>query len=179
MWEKVWQEWRRWLIKKLVTDPHSAFLHGGLSDGVLQLKFDTTIDGRLFLETEIVHRLVRLMAQIVFRTPEGGWTEPRDALIDTGSTVSVIPPSVWQNTDHTLLAGETEIDIGGITASGRPGLVNLRLQDEQAISPTLRVKADLIEEDSLPLILGFEDVLTEVILVSDFHADLAYVVFRH
>ena len=41
----------------------------------------------------------------------------------------------------------------------------------------LRVKANLIWEDSLPLILGFEDVLTDVLLVSDFRSELAYVLF--
>ncbi len=137
------------------------------------------IDGPLFIETQIVHYVVRLVARASFRTPEGGWTEPRDALIDTGSPVSVIPPSIWQNTAHSFLTGETVIDIAGMTVSGRLGAVTLRIQDEQIISPSLRVKANLVWEDSLPLILGFADVLTEVLLVSDFQANLAYVLFRH
>ena len=100
------------------------------------------------------------------------------ALIDTGSPVSVIPHSIWQNVTHTFLTEETVIDIAGMTVFGRLGLVTLRLQDEQTVSPPLRVKANLVWEDNLPLILGFSDVLTEVTLVSDFHADLAYVLFR-
>jgi len=88
----------------------------------------------------------------------------------------VIPRSIWQDAAHAFLTGETTIDIGGSTVSGRLGLVTLCLRDEQTISPPLRVKAHLIWEDTLPLILGFSDVLTEVTLVSDFHANLAYVI---
>jgi len=145
----------------------------------VQLRFATTIDAPLFIETQIVHHVVSLVAQASFRTPAGGWTEPRDALIDTGSSVSVIPPSIWQNVAHIFLTGETVIDIAGMTVSGRLGAVTLRLQDEQTASPSLRVKANLVWEDSLPLILGFADVLTEVLLVSDFQTNLAYVLFRH
>ena len=144
----------------------------------MQLRFATTIDAPLFIETSIVHHFVSLITQVSFRTPEGGWTKPRDALIDTGSPVSVIPPSIWQNAAHLFLTEETVIDIAGMTVSGRLGAVTLRIQDEQTISPSLRVKANLVWEDSLPLILGFADVLTEVLLVSDFQANLAYVLFR-
>jgi hypothetical protein len=153
-------------------------LHGRRSGTAVQLKFDTTIDAPLFIETQIVYHVVRLIARVSFRTPEGGWTELRRALIDTGSPISVIPRSIWQNAAHAFLTGETTIDIGGMTVSGRLGLVTLCLQDAHTLSPFLRVKAHLIWEDTLPLILGFSDVLTEVTLVSDFHADLAYVLFR-
>jgi len=153
-------------------------LHGRHFGTAVQLEFDTTIDAPLFIETQIVHHVVRLIARVSFRTPEGGWTNPRRALIDTGSPVSVIPRSIWQNAAHAFLTGETTIGIGGMTVSGRLGLVTLCLQDDQTISPPLRVKADLIGDDSLPLILGFSDVLTQVTLVSDFYANLAYVLFR-
>ena len=131
MWEKIWQKWKRWLVRKLVADTHLVFLHGRRSGTAVQLKFDTTIDAPLFIETQIVHHVVRLIARVSFRTPEGGWTESRRALIDTGSPISVIPRSIWQNAAHAFLTGETTIDISGMTVSGRLGLVTLCLQDDQ------------------------------------------------
>lgn len=59
MWGKIWQKLKRWLVRKLVTEPHSAFLHGRRSGTTVQLKFVTTIDAPLFIETRIVHHLVR------------------------------------------------------------------------------------------------------------------------
>jgi hypothetical protein len=60
--------------------------------------------------------------------------------------------------------------IGGNIITGRLGWITLRLHDEETISPPLNVKANpslrsrtcLIDDDSMPLILGFEDVITEV-----------------
>jgi predicted aspartyl protease len=138
-----------------------------------------TIDVPLFIETQIQHRIVHLTSQAAFRTPSGVWTAPREALIDTGSSVSVIPHSVWQNIAYRSLAEGTEMKIGGLTVSGQLALVTLRLQDEQTVSPPLRVKANLIQEEGIPLILGFEDVLTELLLVSDYRNNRAYVLFNH
>jgi hypothetical protein len=160
VWERIWQKLKRWLVRKLVTEPHSVFLHGRRSGTAVQLEFATTIDAPVFIETQIVHYLVRLITRVSFRTPAGGWTEPERALIDTGSPVSVIPHSIWQNVAHSFLTGETVIDIAGMTISGRLGLVTLRLWDGQTVSPPLRVKANLVWADNLPLILGFSDVLT-------------------
>ncbi|MBI1924657.1 hypothetical protein HYR99_10435 [Candidatus Poribacteria bacterium] len=118
MWEKIWQRLKRWLVRKLVTEPHSAFLHGRRFGTAVQLEFTTTIDAPLFIETRIVHHVVRLITRVSLRTPEGGWTEPERALIDTGSPVSVIPRSIWQNAAHAFLTGETTMDIAGSTVSG-------------------------------------------------------------
>jgi len=37
----------------------------------------------------------------------------------------------------------------------------------------------LAESDTIPLILGFEDVITEMFLVCDFREDVAYAMFQH
>ena len=110
--------------------------------------------------------------------PGGERTKPRNAIIDTGSHVSVIPHSIWPKTHHHFISDETEMGIGGSLVTGRLGWVTLRLHDEETISPPLSVKANLIDNDSLPLILGFEDVITEVLLVSDFQQNTAYIIFR-
>jgi len=68
--------------------------------------------------------------------------------------------------------------IGGRNVTGRLGWVTLRLHDEETISPPLNIKANLIDDDSMSLILGFEDVISEVLLVSDFQQNTAYIIFR-
>jgi len=105
-----------------------------------------------------------------FYTLEGEWTELRGAIIDTGSYVSVIPHFIWTKTHHHFISDEIEMGIGGSIVTGRLGWVTLRLHDEETISPPLSVKANpslrsrtgLIDDDNLPLILGFEDVISEV-----------------
>jgi hypothetical protein len=178
VWEKIWQRCKGWRVRRLATDPHSVFLLGRPSGTCLKLEFKPTIDAPLFIETQIVHHAVRLIGLVSFQTSERTWTAPEQGLIDTGSPISVIPQSIWQNAAHSFLAREIGTDIAGVSVAGRLGLVTLRFEDDQHISPPLRVKANLIYEDNLPLILGFADVLTEVTLVSDFQVDLAYLLFR-
>jgi hypothetical protein len=176
--EQIWEKLKRRLIRKLLTDPHTAFLRGGFSGTVIRLRFETEIDGKLFIESQIIHRTIRLIAKASFRTSEGEWTEPEGTIIDTGSHTSVIPHYIWTNAYHHFISGETEMGIGGKIVTGRLGWVMLRLLDEETISPPLNVKANLIDDDSLPLILGFEDVITELLLISDFQQGIAYIVFR-
>jgi len=118
------------------------------------------------------------MAMTSFSTLEGEWTEPRGAIIDTGSHVSVIPHPIWTKTHHHFISDDVEMGIGGNIITGRLGWVTLRLHDEKTVSPPLSVKANLIDDDSVPLILGFEDVITEMLLVSDFQQNTAYIIFR-
>ena len=178
MLERIWEKSKRWLIRKLLTDPHSAFLRGGFSGSVIKLEIETKIDGRLFVESRIIHRFTRLIALASFPMLKGKWTESEDAIIDTGSHVSVIPHYIWTNAHHRFISDETEMGIGGNIVTGRLGWVTLRLHDEETISPPLSVKANLIDDDSLPLILGFEDVITETLLVSDFQQNVAYIIFQ-
>jgi len=176
--EQIWEKLKRRLIRKLLTDPHSAFLRGGFSGSVIKLKLETKINGRLFIESRIIYRTTRLIALASFPMLKGEWIEPEDAIIDTGSHVSVIPHYIWTIAHHSFISDETEMGIGGNIVTGRLGWVTLRLHDEETISPPLSVKANLIDNDSVPLILGFEDVITEALLVSDFQQSLAYIVFR-
>jgi len=176
--EQIWEKLKRRLVRKLLTDPHTALLRGGFSGSVIKLKYETKINGQLFVESQIIYRDIRLMAPVSFWMLKGEWTEPEDAIIDTGSHVSVIPCYIWTNVHHSFISDEIEMGIGGNIITGRLGWVTLRLHDEETISPPLSVKANLIDDDSMPLILGFEDVITEVILVSDFQQSIAYIIFR-
>ncbi|MBM3238255.1 hypothetical protein FJZ31_18340 [Candidatus Poribacteria bacterium] len=144
----------------------------------MKLQFETKIDGRLFVEKRIIHRSIRLITKTSFHTSGGEWTRPRGAIIDTGSHVSVIPRLIWTETHHSFISDEIEMGIGGKIITGRLGWITLRLHDEETISPPLSVKAHLIDDDSMPLILGFEDVISEVLLVSDFQQSIAYIIFR-
>ena len=178
MLEQIWEKLKKRLIRKLLTDPHTALLRGGFSGSVIKLKYETKISGQLFVESQIIYRTIRLMAPVSFDMPGGEWTRPRDAIIDTGSHVSVIPYYIWSNAHHSFISDETEMGIGGSNITGRLGGITLRLHDEETISPPLSVKAHLIDDDSMPLILGFEDVIAEVLLVSDFQQNTAYIIFR-
>ena len=178
MLEQIWEKLKRKLVRKLLTDPHTALLRGGFSGSVIKLKYETKISGQLFVESQIIYRDIRLMAPVSFWMLKGEWTEPEDAIIDTGSHVSVIPHYIWINSHHTFISDEAEMGIGGNIVTGRLGWITLRLHDEETISPPLSIKANLIDNDSLPPILGFEDVISEMLLVSDFQQNTAYIIFR-
>ena len=178
MLEQIWEKLKKKLVRKLLTDPHTALLRGGFSGSVIKLKYETRISGQLFVQSQIVHRTIRLITRVSFYTSEGEWTEPERAIIDTGSHVSIIPHYIWSNAHHSFISDETEMGIGGSIVTGRLGWITLRLHDEETTSPPLSVKAHLIDDDSMPLILGFEDVIAEVLLVSDFQQNTAYIIFQ-
>jgi hypothetical protein len=159
---QIWEKLKKRLIRKLLTDPHTAFLRNGFSGIVIKLKLEAKLDGRLFVESRIIHRTIRLITRASFRTLEGEWTEPEGAIIDTGSHISVIPHYIWTNAHHSFISDEAEMGIGGNIVTGRLGWITLRLNDEETVSPPLSIKANLIDDDSVPLILGFEDVISEV-----------------
>ncbi len=106
-----------------MTDPHSVFLRNRFSGTVIKLKLETKIDGRLFVESQIIHRSTRLIALASFHMPGGELTKPRDAIIDTGSHVSVIPRYIWTNAYHNFISDEIEMGIGGNIVTGRQGSI--------------------------------------------------------
>jgi len=59
--------------------------------------------------------------------PGGKLTKPRDAIIDTGSHVSIIPRYIWTNAHHHFISDETEMGIGGKIVTEQLGWVTLRL----------------------------------------------------
>ena len=127
MLERIWEKLKKRLIRKLLTDPHSAFLRGGFSGFVIKLEFETKIDGQLFVESRIIYRTTRLIALASFDMPGGKLTKPRDAIIDTGSHVSIIPRYIWTNAHHHFISDETEMGIGGKIVTEQLGWVTLRL----------------------------------------------------
>ena len=50
----------------------------------------------------------------------------------------------------------------------------MSIADEKQISLPLTIKAHLLNDDSVPFLIGFEDVLTELALTVDFKSKSAY-----
>jgi hypothetical protein len=68
--------------------------------------------------------------------------------------------------------------IGGGSTAAPLGQVTLVVHDDVATSPPLTIRAFLLLDDSEPLLLGFEDFLTRVVLHCDYPQREAYLEFR-
>ena len=146
---------------------------------VVRLMYKTQIDWDYF-QRGVVVRYVRIRGTVSFET-RNGWTRPMGAIIDTGAPISIIPRSVWEQIRHGFYSNrEREVPVGGQAAMGRFGQVTLRFHDVQhpeRISSPLALKADLLADDSHPIVLGFESFLTDVELHSNFRQQQVYLVF--
>jgi len=118
------------------------------------------------------------MVDVRFRTSYG-WSEKRPAIIDPGSPHCIIPHSVWSGAEHRILVPRALplSGIGGGTTAAPFGTVVLAIEDGRSFSPPLTIRAFLLPDDSEPLLLGFEDFLTHVILYSDYPHQVAYMEF--
>ena len=59
----------------------------------IDLEFETRLDSEL-LSVGISTRLIRLIASLRLKTREG-WSDPYNAIIDTGSPITLIPKHIW------------------------------------------------------------------------------------
>jgi hypothetical protein len=143
------------------------------------LQFNVKLDVQLFLEG-VDAQFIRLVARARFRTPDGSWTRTRDAIIDPGSPNCIIPHSVWSTAEHQILVSRPMRlgGIGGGSTAAPLGQVILVVHDDVATSPPLAIRAFLLPDDSEPLLLGFEDFLTQVVLHCDYPQHEAYLEFR-
>ena len=146
----------------------------------IELKIQTQIDLELF-EHGTTFRLVRLISKVRLKT-DVGWTRALEGIIDTGSVISVLPYYAWKDTDLRLLSFKKTI-LRGI-APQKDAVIKAKMaeivcsfHDKNNISQPLKIKAYLLADNSVPLIIGFEDVLTNVKLVSDYKSDYAYLEF--
>jgi hypothetical protein len=53
-----------------------------------------------------------------------------------------------------------------------------KIKIDKQNSPPIRIKAYLLADNALPILIGYEDVLTELRLVSNYTLKRAYVEFR-
>lgn len=171
---RIWTKLREWLAKEPPRSPRdsvSTDLSRVSRDFVARLTYDVQVDPDYLLERNLVVRHIRIMADVSFET-HGGWTETETAIIDTGGLISIIPRRIWQEVRYSLYS-DTEYDIliGGTSAVGKFGQVVLRCHDAEngeQISPSQIIKAGLLSDDAHPIVLGFEDFLTDVALYSNF-----------
>ncbi len=140
----------------------------------IRLAFETRVDLD-FLSHGISIRLVRLITSVQLKNQDG-WTRKYTAIIDTGNPISVIPRFIWSNAFvKWLLPEPTKLyGIGSGSVSGRLAEIISVFVDEKGVSQPFTIKAHLLDDDSVPFLIGFEDVLTELTLTSDFKSKTAY-----
>jgi hypothetical protein len=64
--------------------------------------------------------------------------------------------------------------IGGGKVSGKLGEITLILVDKKTTSPPIKAKALLLDDDSVPFLIGFEDILTDIKLVCDYKSKTSF-----
>lgn len=64
--------------------------------------------------------------------------------------------------------------IGSGNVWGKLAEVTMIFSDLKDISPPIKLKAFLLDDDSTPLLIGFEDVLTITNLFCDYRSQRAY-----
>ena len=138
----------------------------------LEIRTELDLD---FLEEGILFHLIRFMSFVRLRTSEG-WTVPYKAIIDIGTPISVIPRFIWKDAQVKWLSPRkvTLTGIGSGKVQGRLGEVTLVFSDEQATSPPIQAKAHLLDDNSVPLLIGCEDILTQVDLFISCRNKVAY-----
>jgi predicted aspartyl protease len=143
----------------------------------IKLEFETKIDLE-FLTKGIRIRLIRLISRIKLRG-ENGFTKTYDAIIDTGNPITIIPFSIWNKASIRIISHE-KVKLYGLgtdnksAIKGNIGQVTIIFLDEEKSSVPIKLKAYLIEDDRAPFLIGFEDILTEIKLVSDYKGSIAY-----
>jgi hypothetical protein len=142
----------------------------------ITLTFQTNYDLAL-LSAGLKVRLVRMLANVCFKTASGR-TAPYEAIVDTGNPITVIPQKIHQQISSQILYPNKValLGIGQGSVLGPLASVVLSFHDPQTTSPPLQAKVYLLDDDSAPLIIGYEDGLTELRLVSDYPQQQAYFV---
>lgn len=142
----------------------------------IRLDFTKTLDIDL-LEKGVKVWLIRIVAQVCFKTKDNQWTRPYSAIIDTGAPVSLIPVSIWKEIDVKIF---TDYRISGIVPNKgssipvKVGNATCTIIDRKASTGDLNINAYLTLTDKVPLIIGFDNLLTDLKLVSDYKTKLAY-----
>ena len=120
------------------------------------LKYDLEL-----LDKGIVIPIIRLFSVVEFKD-SSKWNGPYDAIIDTGSPLSVFPASIQEKCDARVLH---KTKISGIvpdkscSLSAKLCLLTYRLSDKNSVTKPIESKAYIAESDNIPLILGFADFL--------------------
>ena len=91
------------------------------------------------------------------------------------SNVETWPPD---NINWILSHRSDLLGIGGGKISGKLGEVTLVLVDKKTASPPIKAKALLLDDDSVPFLIGFEDIMTDIKLVCDYESKTSFFQIR-
>jgi len=129
-------------------------------------------------EKNISAETIRLLGKIQFKSKED-WTKSYTAIIDTGAPFSLLPLELWKKAETTIL---TDTLIRGLVPKKlcvlpvKVGKVTIRLIDEKEnISIFLIIKAYLAPNNKVPLIIGFQNLLSEFKVYFCYKDNIAYI----
>jgi len=112
-------------------------------------------------------RVIRLLARAQFASAGGRFTEPMEAVVDTGAPLAVLPDSVWRSLEAEVRVPEASFE--GISPGQQCqvevsfGAVRGRLVDADGNSTRMYTfPAFLAKTDRVPLIIGFADLLEKL-----------------
>jgi len=134
-----------------------------------------------FLSKGIPLRLIRLLGTVQLKTPTG-WSREERVIIDTGNPISIIPYSIWSQVEiRILIQSKTKIfglgsdEVGGL--SGQLAEAILVFKDRDNASPPIKFKAHILDDDSAPFLIGFEDILTIADMFCNYKSNAAWLEF--
>ena len=144
----------------------------------IKIKLDIRKELNLeLIEDGIKSYIYRFMAGIKFID----FNNPvmRDAIFDTGSPITIIPYSLWKNENVIFLNNKNKFlfGFGNNVIKGHLAKLKVVFADEKAISPVQTIKAYLIQDDSIPLIIGMEDVCNKIKIILDGKKQIYYLEF--
>lgn len=122
-------------------------------------------------------RLIRLAAE-VSAWNGSVWLQADPAWVDTGAPLTVLPKSLWQGLPLERIASDISLSIGGQNMVVDVAKVWIAVSDlTHGLSMQLSVRAYLSRSDELPVVLGWEDLLTRCVLRCDHAAKIAFLEF--
>lgn len=143
----------------------------------INLEFQTKIDLE-FLSAGVAVHLVRLLGTVHLKTHHN-WSLEEKVIIDTGNPISIVPFSLWQNIEKKILL-RSKTKLYGLAASDETALsgqlaeLTIAFKDQESVAKPIKMKAVLLDSDNAPFIIGYEDILTQAKLVSDYKNEIAY-----
>jgi len=122
-------------------------------------------------------KIVRLRCTVQFEKRDHD-ASVRDAILDTGAFISLIPFSIWKDVEVERLA---DYHVKGVVPKEECsipviiGRINLRLMDEETESREITAHAYLALTDEVPLIIGFKDLLDQCVVHFDYQSKEAWI----
>ena len=124
--------------------------------------------------------LIRILCDIRFKTLNG-WSIAESAIIDTGAFTSILPLSLWEELEVEILANyfvrglvpkkECKINV-------KVGWIKGRIVDNEGNATfETKFRAFLALVDTIPIIIGFKDLLEKFKLIVNSIEKIAYLEF--